>query len=261
MNWTDITIIIDSKDIDNVTAIAHMVVPGGLYIEDYSTMDDDLKLFGPIEIIDNELLNKERNVAKVHMYISPDENPNEAISFLTERLMPLGIKYKMESAGVNEEDWANNWKKYFKPTCIGKKLIIIPSWEQSYPENDRIRVIIDPGMAFGSGQHETTRLCMELIEKYIEKDDKMLDVGTGSGILGITGLLLGANSVMGVDIDPLAVRTSKENALINGVSDRFNSLCGDLANNITGEFDIISANIVADVIISLLPDGYKKLKK
>ncbi len=262
MDWTDIVIKISSKDADTVAAIAQMVVSRGIYIEDYSTFDSDIEQFGPTEVIDSELLAKDKSIALVHVYISPEENPAEAVSFLTARMDAENIPYSVDTGNVREEDWANNWKQYFKPMKVGEKLLLCPTWELDNLPNDcddRTKLIIDPGMAFGSGQHETTKLCMELIEKYITKDTKVLDVGTGSGILGIAALLLGADDVTGVDIDALSVKVAKENAEINGVGDRFNVTCGNLADDISGKYDMITANIVADIILMLMPDAKKLL--
>lgn len=261
MDWTDIIITINTKDSEKAQAIAHMAIPRGLYIEDYSTFDEDIKLAGPVEIIDEELLKMDRSHIKIHVYVSPEENPAETISFLTERLKNSKIDYELSAEGVNEEDWANNWKKYFKPTPIGEKLIIVPSWENDNLQNDRIKILIDPGMAFGSGQHETTKLCMEFIEKYAKENTEMLDVGTGSGILAIAGLLLGIKHATGVDIDPLSIRTARENAAINGVEDKMTVKIGNLADDIEGTFDLVTANIVADIIIELLPDLRPKLSE
>ena len=262
MDWTDIIIKIASKDVDTVSAIAQMVVSRGIYIEDYSTFDSDIEQFGYTEVIDEALLAKDRTTALVHIYTSPEENPKEAISFLAARLDAEKIEYSVETGNVKEEDWANNWKQYFKPMKVGEKLLLCPTWEAENlgeEDADRIKLLIDPGMAFGSGQHETTKLCMELIEKYITPDTNMLDVGTGSGILGIAGLLLGAGAVTGVDIDALSVKVAKENAEINGVGDKFNVKCGNLADDISGKFNMISANIVADIILMLMPDAKKLL--
>lgn len=271
MDWTDITLIISADDIYEGSSIAQMAVPRGLYIEDYSTFDEDIKFFGPVEIIDDELLSMDRSIAKIHVYISPEENPSEAVAFLRDRFTAAGIEFKLDSGNVKEEDWANNWKQFFKPMNIGEKIRLIPSWEAESDEKSadgekadrdgRKKLVIDPGMAFGSGQHETTRLCLELIEKYLDEGTEMLDVGTGSGILGIAGLLLGAKSAVGVDIDPLSVKIAGENAALNGIVDKFGVICGNLADEVSGEFDIISANIVADIIITLLPDAEKLLKK
>lgn len=270
MDWTDIVLSISSKDITEASSIAQMAVPRGLYIEDYSTFDEDIKFFGPVEIIDEELIAKDRNIAKIHVYISPEENPCEAAAFLRERLDSAGISYVLDTDNVREEDWANNWKQFFKPMNIGKKLRLIPSWDtegdmirsddKNAVEAERTRLIIDPGMAFGSGQHETTRLCLELVEKYITSGALMLDIGTGSGILGIAGLLLGAKETLGVDIDPLSVKTAEENAALNGIKDNFRAICGNLADKVSGRYDLISANIVADIILQLLDDAKKLMK-
>ena len=258
MDWTDIIIKISSEDVDVVSAIAQMVVSRGVYIEDYSTFDRDIERFGLVEVIDEALLAKDKTIALVHIYTSPEENPKEAISFLEARLDAENIKYSVDTGNVREEDWANNWKQYFKPMKVGEKLLLCPTWEAENlkgEDTERIKLLIDPGMAFGSGQHETTKLCMELIEKYITPDTNMLDVGTGSGILGIAGLLLGAGNVTGVDIDALSVKVAKENADINGVGDKFVVKCGNLADDISGKFNMITANIVADIILMLMPDA------
>ena len=265
MDWTDLVIKVDVAELDAAEAIAGMIVSRGLYIEDYSTLEDDLKLFGPVEIIDDELLAKDRSTAKIHVYVSPEENPREFRTFLEEKLAEANIKYTLEAGSVSEEDWANNWKKFFKSL-----LRLIPSWEL---ENDRKsaegkkalkdgrkEIVIDPGMAFGSGQHETTRLCLTLLEKYVTDGTSLLDVGTGSGILGIAGLLLGAKTATGVDIDALSVKIAGENAALNGVEKDFELIHGDLAARVRGRFSVITANIVADIIIRLLPDTERLLE-
>lgn len=261
MDWTDIVIKIKPEDVYTVSSIAEMLVSRGLYIEDYSTFEEDIRFFGPTEIIDDELLNMDKTVAKVHIYVSPEENPSEYLLFLNERLTAEKIAYEITSDGVCEEDWANNWKQYFKPMDIGERLRLIPSWEA---ENDicdesRKKVVIDPGMAFGSGQHETTRLCMELLERHVNEETTLLDVGTGSGILGIAALVLGAKKAVGVDIDALSVKIAGENAELNGVRNKFELFEGDLAEKVSGKFNLITANIVADIIIRLLPDTKRLL--
>ncbi len=257
-DWTDITLQISSHDVDTVTAIAQMCMPGGIYIEDYSDFESLIQQFGPIEIIDEDLLKKaaDKEHAAVHLYISPEENAAEALAFLEERMTACGVAYTVLSDLVREEDWANNWKQYFKPLPVGERLLIVPSWKEAIPEGceDRVQLEIDPGMAFGSGQHETTKLCLEMVEKCVTAGSTVLDVGTGSGILAIGALLLGAQSAVGIDIDKLSVKIAGENAALNGVSDRFTAVCGDLATGISGQFDVVCANIVADIILRLLPD-------
>jgi len=254
MEWTELVIKVSSKDAEMVSDILQMASPAGIYIEDYSDMDAEMENFGPIEIIDEELLNMDRENALVHMYIEPDENPEEAVIFVTERFSAENIEAEIQLKPIKEEDWANNWKQYFKPIEIGKKLVIKPTWESYDNTEGRIILEIDPSMSFGSGQHETTQLCMGFLEGYVDENTQMLDVGTGSGILSVEALLLGAKSVTAVDIDPLSVRVAKENAVLNKVDDKFTVFKADLTNGVVGKYNLITANIVADIIIRLLDD-------
>lgn len=256
MEWTEINISVLPQDADKAGDIAQMVVPYGIYIEDYTGLEKQVQEIAHIDLIDEELLQKDRSRAIIHVYISPEENPAEAIAFLGERYTAEGIDHKIETKGCEEEDWLNNWRQYFHPTPIGEKLLIRPTWRDNYDAGERIVLNIDPGLAFGTGNHETTRLCLETLEKYIHGGEKMLDVGCGSGILAIAGLLLGAKEALGVDIDQMAVKTAEENAQINGVADRFNVVCGNLTDKVSGKYDVIAANIVADAII-MLSSGVK----
>lgn len=256
MEWTEINISVLPQDADKAGDIAQMVVPYGIYIEDYTGLEKQVQEIAHIDLIDEELLQKDRSRAIIHVYISPEENPAEAIAFLGERYTAEGIDHKIETKGCEEEDWLNNWRQYFHPTPIGEKLLIRPTWRDNYDAGERIVLNIDPGLAFGTGNHETTRLCLETLEKYIHGGEKILDVGCGSGILAIAGLLLGAKEALGVDIDQMAVKTAEENAQINGVADRFNVVCGNLTDKVSGKYDVIAANIVADAII-MLSSGVK----
>lgn len=262
MDWTEISITVDAKDVDRAGDIAQMVVPYGIYVEDYSHLEEEAWEIAHIDLIDEELLQKDRTKGVVHVYISPEENPAEAVSFLRERYQAEGIAHSIETASCAEEDWINNWKKYFKPIPVGKRLLIRPTWESldSGIAENRVVLDLDPGLAFGTGTHETTRLCMELLEDYVRPGETVLDVGCGSGILSVAALLLGAGSAVGVDIDELAVKTARENAALNHVEDRFTALCGDLTDKVAGTFDIVVANIVADVIIRLTKDVERFLK-
>lgn len=257
MNWTELVIKVKSTDAETVSDILHMASPAGIYIEDFSDLEKEIEAFGPVEIIDEALLAQDRETALVHMYIEPDENPEEAVLFLKERLNAQQIAFTLEQKHIKEEDWANNWKQYFKPLEVGKYMVIKPTWENYDNTGNRIVLEIDPSMSFGSGQHETTRLCMELLETYVTEDTNMLDVGTGSGILSVEALLLGAKRVMAVDIDPLSVRVAGENAVLNGVQARFTAQQADLSQGIEGTYNLVTANIVADVIIRLLEDIHR----
>lgn len=252
MDFTEIIIEIDAGNLETAAAIANMAVPHGIYIEDYSDLEAEAQRIAHINLIDEELLAKDRDIAWVHVYISPEENPVEAIEFLRQRLSSAGIANKISAKACNVEAYINNWKKYFYPIEVGERLLICPSWRRAEVEsNGRTVLQIDPGLAFGTGTHETTNLCLNLLEKYIESGSKVLDIGCGSGILSVASILLGAKSATGVDVDELAVKTAVENAEINNVSDKFTAICGNLTDKIHGKFNIIVANIVADVIIEL----------
>ncbi len=251
MNWTEITITVPQKDTDEAAAIANMTVPYGIYIEDYSDLEEKAEEIAHINLIDEELIAKDRTTSLIHIYISECDNAMEAVEFLKERFRAANIDFTVNAIGVNDADWNENWKKYFHVSEIGEKLVIVPSWEEYENKNGRTVLNIDPGAAFGTGTHATTSLCLTLLEKHINDGVKMLDIGTGSGILAIASTLLGAESAIGVDIDAQSVKTAKENAEINNVQDKCEFIVGDLADKISGRFKVICANIVADVIIKL----------
>ena len=251
MDWTEVKITVDAENADAAGDIAQMTVPYGIYIEDYSHLDEEVEEIAHIDLIDEELRNKDRTKAIVHVYISQEDSPAEAVAFLTERYAAAGIRSKIETAPCVQEDWINNWKKYFHPIPVGKKLLIRPDWEETENPEGRVVLDLEPGIAFGTGTHETTRLCMEFLEDAVRPGSTMLDVGCGSGILSVAGLLLGAKCAVGVDIDPLAVKTAAQNAARNHVEERFTGICGSLTERVTGRFDVVAANIVADVVIEL----------
>lgn len=257
MEWTEIKVTVPQENTDTAAAIANMTVPYGIYIEDYSDLEQEAEKIAHINLIDEELIAKDRTVSVIHIYISECDNAAEALEFLKERLTAAGIEYKAGSDGVNDSDWNENWKKYFHATEIGKRLTIVPSWEEYDNRENRVLLHIDPGAAFGTGTHATTSLCLELLQDYIKDGSAMLDIGCGSGILAIASVLLGAEYAVGVDIDAQSVKTARENAAINGVSDRTEFIVGDLAEKVSGRFPVVCANIVADVVIRLL-DGAEK---
>ena len=254
MNWTEIIAEVNSADLDKAENIAHMTVPYGLYIEDYSELEQEVLEIAKIDLIDEALLKQDRTKGKIHIYISPESNPAEAAAFLKERFEAEGISYRLYSGECDVESCLENWKKYFNPINIGEKLLIRPVWRDDYDPQGRIVLNLEPGLAFGTGTHETTKLCLQALEKHVKKGDIMLDVGCGSGILSVAALLLGAEHATGIDIDPLAVKSSIENAERNNVADRYTGIHGDLAEKASGCYDIITANIVADAIIMLSAD-------
>ena len=251
MDWTEISVEVNAAQIDDAAAIANMTVPYGIYIEDYSELEQEVLEIAHIDLIDEELLKMDRSKAKIHIYIDPEDNIEEAVQFLRERLTAASISHDIDLSNVKEDDWLNNWRKFFQPMPVGEKLLINPSWYTDTDPQGRLMMNIDPGLAFGTGKHETTRLCMEALERYVKGGEKVLDVGCGSGILGIAAVLLGAESAFGVDIDEMAVRTAIENAAFNHVDDKVKAVAGDLVDKVAGKYDIVVANIVADAIISL----------
>ena len=253
-NWTEIKITVPVARVDEAGAIASMTVPYGIYIEDYSDLEEQALAIAKIDLIDEELLQKDRTKGIVHIYISPEENPQEATSFIADRLTSEQIPFEIDLGNCAKEDWENSWKQYFKPIAVGEKLLIRPVWVDDYDAGDRIVLNLEPGVAFGTGTHETTRLCLETLEQRLHPGDHMLDVGCGSGILSVAGMLLGAASATGVDIDKLAVKVAKENGRLNGLSEpSFTMLHGNLTDRISGKYQIVTANIVADAIILLTP--------
>lgn len=251
MDWTEIKATVPSDKTDEAATIANMTVPYGIYIEDYSNLEADALEIAHIDLIDEELVKKDRTHSVIHLYISKEENALEAIAFLKERMNAAGISFDINSETVDDTDWNENWKKYFKAFNVGNKLAVCPSWENADGFKDRSVISLDPGTAFGTGTHATTSLCMEALESIIKGGETVLDIGTGSGILSIAAVLLGAKSAEGVDIDELSVKTAINNAERNKVSDKCKFIVGDLADKISGKYDIICANIVADVIIRL----------
>ncbi len=252
--WTEVKIGVKADDVEKAGDIATMVVPYGIYIEDYRDLEEQAWEIAHIDLIDEELLKKDRSRAFVHVYISPEENPLEAVAFLRERLSAEGIENEIETSECRKEEWENNWKQYFHAMPVGKKLLIRPLWEEADPQG-RAVLSIEPGLAFGSGTHETTRLCLEALENYVTEETTVLDVGCGSGILSIASLLLGAKKAVGVDIDALAVKTARENGEVNGFFEpKYTVLEGNLTDKVNGKFDVVVANIVADVIIMFCKD-------
>ena len=251
MEWTDIRLTVAKADADNAEAVATMIAEGGIYIEDYSDIEEQVAEIAHVDLIEQELLDKPRDTVIIHIYLEPGASPVEMLALIAARMEAAGIAYAVETESVEQEDWQNGWRKYYHPMDIGSRLAIVPSWQEY--DTDRVKLILDPGLAFGTGGHETTSLCLEALDQRVRGGERVLDIGTGSGILAIAALKLGAASAEGVDIDPVAVRTAGENAALNGVADKLTVLVGDLSDKASGKYDIITANIVANAIISLAP--------
>ena len=256
--WTKITVVGKTKQLDDITAVMSML-DNGLMIEDYS----DFSLNGMYgELVDESILNADKNTVKVSLFVPEERNPLEYKEFLETRLPALGIDAEISLEGMNEDDWAESWKQYYKPVPLGK-VTIVPAWEKYEAKPDEIVVRMDPGMAFGTGTHETTRLVIRLMQDELKGGERLLDVGTGSGILSICASKMGAATCNAYDIDPVAVKVARDNALADGctnitlgVSDLLKGV--DLSG---GKYDFCVANIVADIIIRMLPDVKDYLKE
>ena len=250
--WSQIKVTVKLPLLDEVVAVMNMI-SNYLQIEDYS--DIDLKTcYG--DLIDEKILNADKTVASVSVYLPADGGVSDTVSFLRERFDTLSIEAKIEISGVCEEDWANSWKAYYKPIKIGEHIVIVPAWERYDPKEGELIIRMDPGMAFGTGTHETTRLVIGLLEKYVKGGETVLDVGCGSGILAICASKLGAKTCRAYDIDPVAVKVARENIKDSGL-DNVTCDVSDLLRQVdkaSAPYGVICANIVADIIIRMTPD-------
>ncbi len=258
--WTQVRVTVPLDELDELVAVMNMI-SNNLMIEDFSDIDTNLKTcYG--DLIDEKILNADRTVASVSVFVPSDRSYMDDVAYLRQRIGELGLHGEIELVGVNEEDWANSWKQYYKPLKIGERIVICPAWEHYEPTADELVIRMDPGMAFGTGTHETTRLVIRLLEKYTQAGCRMLDVGTGTGILAICAARLGAEICRAYDIDPTAVRVARENIKDSGLA---NVTCdqSDLLRQVSlegGQYDLVCANIVADIIIRMTPDVGQYLK-
>lgn len=202
------------------------------------------------DFIDYPLLNSKEGVFALRVYPENMEDANNLKAELSEKNLGQCLIEEKD-----DEDWANNWKKYYKPLGIGEKLAIVPEWE-AYDNDKRIVIKINPGMAFGTGTHESTYMCLELLERYVKKDDEIFDIGCGSGILAIAALKLGAKRALAVDIDDKCIDASHENAGLNNLEDKMDIKKGNLLDVVKGRADLIVSNIIAEIIV----DEIKNLK-
>lgn len=259
--WTQIKVTVPLPELDDLVAVMSMI-HNNLMIEDYSDIDTNLKTcYG--DLIDEKILNADKNIASVSVFVPSERSYMDDLAFIRQRAAELGLHVEVELVGVNEEDWANSWKQYYKPIKIGERVVICPAWESYTPAEGELVIRMDPGMAFGTGTHETTRLVIRLLEKYTRPGCRMLDVGTGTGILAICASRLGAEVCRAYDIDPTAVRVARENIADSGLT---NVTCdqSDLLKQVSLEgdpYDLVCANIVADIIIRMTPDMGRYMKE
>lgn len=270
MQWLKVSIYTSSEGIESVCGRVYALGITGVEIEDFNDFTDFLENNKQYwDYVDEELIEEKKGETRIIVYISDTADGMETLLSLKASIAQLkeydseGLygRLEIETDTLNEEDWANNWKKYFHPMNVGKKLLICPEWEACENPENRVVFKINPGMTFGTGSHYTTRLCLEEIEKYADGDSVVADLGCGSGILSIVSLMLGAKHATAVDIDSNAHDIAYANAQRNDVDkSAYRVLTGNvltderLTNEIADrKYNLVCANIVADVIISLAP--------
>lgn len=277
MNWTAVKIYTTTEGIELVTSKLMDIGITGFVIEDKQDFEDFLNhKDGNWDYVDDDLMELRECETNITVYLTDDADGAEQLMLIKNEMSALSAedtenvygRLCCELSGIREEDWANNWKKYFKPIEIGDKLLVKPSWEQVSENETRKILEIDPATSFGTGQHNTTRLCLELLEKNLTDGDKLLDLGCGSGILSIGAIILGADSAYAIDIEENAAVIAAENALKNNISpDKYKAVCGNIIDSesvredIGTGYDVVCANIVADVLIAMSPYFMSFLKK
>jgi len=269
-SWIQAVIYTTAAGIEPVSGRLYQLGITGIEISDES----DFKSFleenkSAWDYVDDELMEAMSGETNIKIYVTETAEGHETLGEVERSLRELSQydtehefgSLRMELSGIDEEDWANNWKQYFKPLSIGEKILVLPEWETLAEPTDRTVFVINPGMSFGTGSHHTTKLCLEHLEKYVKPGMEILDLGCGSGILSAVSMLLGAKSATAVDIDPNAANIARENANRNGIPmENYRIFAGNvltdeslLATISDRKYDLILANIVADVIIALAP--------
>ncbi|HEY3424138.1 MAG TPA: 50S ribosomal protein L11 methyltransferase [Negativicutes bacterium] len=258
MTWAEISIKTTHEATEAVANIFHDLGASGVVIEDPELINSYRRsgtwdYCAIPEEVDTE-------VVTIKAYLPVDNQLDEKLRFFEERINELAQHNLDKGQGainwceIKEEDWASSWKEYFHPIKIAERIVIKPSWEAYEPLADELVIELDPGMAFGTGTHQSTAMSSRFLEEVLKPGDVVFDIGTGSGILAVAAAKLGAASVKAVDFDPVAVRVAEENIAMNQVGNIVQVTQGDLFTGIIGKADIIIANIIADVIIKMLPD-------
>lgn len=264
--WNEIKIVLKEEDLEYIQGVLYTMDVKGVSIEDPSDILGREQ--GPLtwDFADINIFEYGKDKAVIKAYFNIDVDVEEIIGEINDKIEKakgLGVDigaYEIFSEEVNEKDWANEWKKYYKPIKVGEKFVVKPLWEEYEAKGDEIILHMDPGMAFGTGTHETTRMCLEAIEDYMKQDTRVFDIGTGSGILAIGASKLGAKDVVGVDLDIVAVDSAKENVGYNQLQN-VEILHGNLMDVVEGTADIIVANIIAEIILVLVDDVKKMINE
>lgn len=277
MKFIEVKIYTSHEGIEPLTAMLMQKGITEITVDDPADVDDLMEHKQEYEwdYIDQSLLDDKDREPVVYVYFDDTEDGRKKVQDLKLAVMMLkgkemeGVfgwdtslgRLYAEDRVVDDRDWKDKWKEFFKPMKVTEKLVIKPTWESYEKVGDEKVIEIDPGMAFGTGTHETTSLCLELIETYLKKNQRVLDIGCGSGILSIAAALLGSGPVLGVEIDPDAVRTARENVQANGVKDIVTIQEGDLAKDVEGKASLIAANLMAPLVIRLAPAAAEHLEE
>ncbi|MBP2637918.1 MAG: prmA [Firmicutes bacterium] len=263
MKWSEISIQTSHEATEAVANIFHDLGASGVVIEDPELVNT-YRRSGSWDYCDipEEL---ETEVVTIKAYLPVDEFLDDKLRIFEDQINRLAEHNLDKGRGcincreVMEEDWASSWKEFFHPVRVSEHIVIKPSWEEYLPADGDIIIELDPGMAFGTGTHNTTAMCIRALEDVIKPGHIVFDVGTGSGVLAVAAAKLGANSVQAIDLDAVAVRVATENVTINDVARAVKTTQGDLLTGVTGKADVIVANIIADIIIKMLPDVKTRL--
>lgn len=266
MKWTEISILTTNEAVEAVSNILHDAGASGVVIEDSTEINKErVNQFGEIYSLDPHDYPNTGVVVKAYLPASSFlaetvEEINLAITNLVNFDINIG-ENSLTTTEVNEEDWATAWKKYYHPVKISERFTIVPTWENYTPvSTDELIIELDPGMAFGTGTHPTTVMCLQALEKVIQQGDKVIDVGTGSGVLSIGAAMLGAGKVHALDLDEVAVKSARENIELNKVDEQVEVFHGNLLDTVNEEADVVVANLLAEIILSFTDDAYSIVK-
>ena len=266
MKWSELSIHTTEEAVDAISNILHEAGASGVVIEDSQDCERQRdQQYGEIYALDREDFPQEGVIVKAYLPVSSflAENVKEiklAINNLKKFNINLGAN-EVSLSEVDEEDWSTAWKQYYHPVKISNRFTIVPTWENYEPvESDELMIELDPGMAFGTGTHPTTVMSLQALEKHVQQGMYVTDVGTGSGVLAIGASMLGANHVHALDLDPIAVRSAKENIALNKIGGTIDVVEGDLLDTVKEPADIVVANILAEIIMTFTDDAYTVVK-
>ncbi|MEW8972674.1 MAG: 50S ribosomal protein L11 methyltransferase [Tissierellaceae bacterium] len=252
MKWTEIMVITSPENEDIVSDILYDAGATGLAIEDPRDIMELSKDSTDWDFVDPSLIKIDLDKISIKAYFSESQKLNSVIDFVKKEMEK--VQGEIVFSEIDEKDWAESWKKYYKPRRIGTNIVIKPTWESIDEKEGDLVIELDPGMAFGTGTHETTMMCIESLEKFMNNGDKVYDIGCGSGILSIAAAKLGASDIVAVDLDPDCIKVSNENILKNKVEDKIQAIQGNLLDVVEDKADVIVSNIIAEIIVKMSKD-------